>query len=91
MNLIVGFFSGIVVSGLMLFGISSALPLMASESSTIPTDNTGLVDLMPDIEKIYRAALLSPFQEARSEIYDEDILAYYDKLLARTGLDAPIE
>ena len=44
---------------------------------------------MPDIEKIYREALISPLLEAEDTIYDEDIAQYYHGLLERTALDEP--
>jgi hypothetical protein len=46
----------------------------------------GLLDLLPDIEKIYEESLTTPFRMAESKIYDEDIAEYYGALLDNTGL-----
>jgi len=87
-KMLLGFFSGIMVSGLILFGMQWAMPTMADET-TSTSDNLSLVELLPDIEKIYREALLTPLDEAGKEIYDEDIAEYYRLLLERSGLDRP--
>jgi hypothetical protein len=83
------FISGVIVCGLILFGARSVLPIKAetdnlSEQSENLTQ--GLIDLLPDIEKIYREALTTPFREAQSKIYDEDIAQFYQKLMDNTGL-----
>ena len=85
--MIIGFFSGIMVSGLLLLGIQSAMPIRAQTDNT--SDNLSLVHLLPDIEKIYREALLSPLHEAEKKIYDEDIAQFYRTLLEKTALDYP--
>ena len=87
MKVIIGFFSGVIVCGLLLLGLVSAVPILAQTDNTT-SDNFSLVDLLPDIEMIYREALTSPLREARKNIYDEDIAEYYDRLLERTGLDS---
>jgi len=87
-RLFIGFFAGIAAAGLLLFGLQSALPIRA-ETGTVETDNFSLVDLLPDIEKIYEEALTTPLNEAKKSIYDEDIAAYYQLLLERTELDRP--
>ena len=70
-------------------GLVSALPIRAqSDDSDNTSDNFSLVELLPDLEKIYREALTMPLQEAKKKIYDEDIAQYYDRLLERTGLDS---
>ena len=83
MKIIIGFFCGIIASGLLLFGISTALPLQAQSENTT-TDNLSLVHLLPDIEKIYEEALTFPLNKAKQEIYDEDIAEFYQMLLERT-------
>jgi len=92
MKVIIGFFSGVIVCGLLLMGLVSALPIRAqTDGSDNASDNFSLVELLPDLEKIYREALTMPLQEAKKKIYDEDIAQYYDRLLERTGLDSPEE
>lgn len=90
MKMIIGFFSGMVVCGLFLIGIQSALPIHAeSDDTSLSTDNLSLVHLLPDIEKIYREALLSPLHEAEKNIYDEDIAQFYRTLLEKSALNYP--
>ena len=93
-KMIIGFFSGLMVSGLLLLGIQSALPIRAQTDDTTANLSEasanlsqGLADLLPDIEKIYREALLSPLREAEKKIYDEDIAQFYHTLLEKTALD----
>ena len=88
MKMLLGFFSGVMVCGVILFGIQWAMPTMADET-TSTSDNLSLVELLPDIEKIYREALLTPLDEAGKEIQDEDIAEYYQLLLKRSGLERP--
>lgn len=88
-RLVLGFFSGMVVSGVALFGLQAVLPTRAQVEGE-PSDNTtSLVELVPDIEKIYREALVSPLVEAEKKIYDPDIAAFYRGLLKKTNLDKP--
>jgi len=85
---IVGFFSGVIVCGLLLLGLISAIPIQAQvDGSENTTDNFSLVELLPDLEKIYREALMSPLNDAKSKIYDEDVAQYYERLLERTDLN----
>ena len=86
------FLSGILVCCLLLFSIQLVLPLRAQTlDSGLQSENFSLVHLLPDIEKIYRNALLSPFQEAEKKIYDDDIARFYRLLLSKTALDEPID
>lgn len=88
MKLALSFISGLVVSGLILFGVQSAIPTLAqTNTDNTSSDNFSLVDLLPDIEKIYREALITPLQKAEEKIYDEDIADYYRTLLERSSLD----
>ena len=91
MKLALSFFSGLVVSGLLLFGAQSAIPTLA-QTNTDNTDsgNFSLVELLPDIEKIYREALITPLQKADEKIYDEDIADFYHTLLERSSLDISV-
>jgi len=85
---IVGFFSGVIVCGLLLLGLISAIPIQAQvDGSENTTDNFSLVELLPDLEKIYHEALMSPLNDAKSKIYDEDVAQYYERLLERTDLN----
>ncbi len=78
-----------LMAGLVLVVLVSALPIRAQSANL--SDNLSLVDLLPDIEKIYREALVRPHQEAAKHIYDEDIAQFYDLLLHKTGLDIPLD
>jgi len=78
-----------LMAGLVLVVLVSALPIRAQTANL--SDNLSLVDLLPDIEKIYREALVRPHQEAAKHIYDEDIAQFYDLLLHKTGLDIPLD
>lgn len=87
MKIIISFIAGIVACSLMLIGARSVLPIFADTPDDI-SENTsnGLVDLLPDIEKIYRESLLLPYEKAESKIYDPDIKDYYHDLMNATGL-----
>ena len=93
MRLIVAFISGVVVCGLLVLGAKAVLPTRADTDNTTPSDNVtqSLVDLIPDIEKIYRESLIAPFEMAESKIYDEDIAEFYGALLDRTGLRSAVD
>ena len=91
MKILIGFIGGIVVCGFFMVGARVVNPTLAE--SVNPGDvsdngSRGLINLIPDIEKIYRDALLLPFEKAESKIYDEDIAEFYRELLTRTGLRA---
>jgi hypothetical protein len=77
----------------MLIGVRTLLPTQAETSYDTVTENTTntFLNMLPDIEKIYRESLLMPFQKAAAKIYDEDIAEYYQQLLDATGLSEPIE
>lgn len=66
-----------------------SIPILAQTDNT-DADDFSLVDLLPDIEKIYREALVLPHQEAAKVIYDQEIAEYYNLLLHKTGLDIPV-
>ncbi|OGO42903.1 MAG: hypothetical protein A2137_07385 [Chloroflexi bacterium RBG_16_58_8] len=90
LKLFLSFVSGIVISGLLLFGAKTVIPTRAeTDNGTIITENVtqSLINLIPDIEKIYRQSLTEPFQKAKSKIYDPDIANFYDGLLDSTGLN----
>jgi hypothetical protein len=89
------FISGVLICGLLLFGVKTVIPTRAETDDV--TDNISdnvtqtFLDLLPDIEAIYRESLIMPFEKAEAKIYDEDIAEYYGALLDRTGLRAPSE
>ncbi|MFC2123095.1 hypothetical protein ACFLRP_05360 [Bacteroidota bacterium] len=78
-----------LISALVFLALVSAFPIRAQADvlSDNISDNISLVDLLPDIEKIYKEALTLPYQEAGKQIYDEEIAEFYYLLLQRTGLD----
>lgn len=82
-----GFCFGIAVSLLMLFGIQSALPINAQPGDTTSSDNLSLAQLLPDIEKIYREALITPLREAEKKIYDKDVARFFRLLMQKTELN----
>ena len=78
------FILGALFVGSILLLLVLPFPLLATSGNT--SDNMSLADLLPDIEKIYREALISPHQEAAKKIDDEDIAQFYNLLLERCGL-----
>jgi hypothetical protein len=81
--------SGMMVCGLLLFGVKTVIPIRAeSGDPAVGTDNTtqSLINLLPDIEKIYRDSLTMPFIKAESKITDQDIARFYRELLDTSGL-----
>ena len=49
------------------------------------TEEPSPADILPDINKISRAALVLPLQEAGKNIQDEELAQFYYKLLASAG------
>lgn len=89
MKLAFGFLSGILIGCVLLFGIQVVAPLRAQEDINPNSENFSLVKLLPNFEKIYREALMTPFQEAEKKIYDDDIAQFYHLLLGKIALDKP--
>ena len=96
MKMTLSFISGIIVCGLLFFGVQSALPILAqtdpdSDNLSALSENLtqSLIDFLPDIEKIYRDAITTPLREAEKKIYDDDIADFYQALLEKTALDKP--
>ena len=92
MKILISFICGAVICFLILYGVRPVLPAFAEEAP--PSDESEnvtqtLVGLIPDIEKIYRESLTTPFVQAESEIYDEDIADFYRTLMEKTGLTDP--
>ncbi len=89
MKVAISFISGAIVCGLLLFGVKTVIPTRAeTDHLTDESENItqSFLNLMPDIEKIYRESLIMPFEKAESKIYDEDIAEFYRELLDSTGL-----
>ncbi|HJX12211.1 MAG TPA: hypothetical protein VJ377_01650 [Dehalococcoidales bacterium] len=84
------FIFGVMVCVLLLFGVRTVIPTLAgSDNLSGLSENTSLVDLLPDIEKIYRESLTAPFKKAESKIYDPEIAEFYRELMDKTGLATP--
>jgi hypothetical protein len=91
MKMLLSFMGGMVVCSLFFFSARLVIPTQAisdSPDGLSENNSLGLVDLIPDIERIYEQSLLFPFEKAESKIYDEDIAEYYRELLTRAGLRA---
>jgi hypothetical protein len=89
MKMAISFICGVVVCGLIIIGVKPIMPTRADTTDSISeSDNTtsGLANLLPDFEKIYRNALTEPFIKAESKIYDPDIAEFYHGLMDKTGL-----
>ena len=89
MKIVISFISGIVICCAVLFGARTVIPILASSDNLSETSENlsqSLLDLIPDIEAIYRESLTKPFVKAESKIYDEDIAEFYRELLDDTGL-----
>lgn len=83
------FIFGMMACSLVLFGLKTVGTIQAQSSDlSEPSENMsqGLIDLLPDIKKIYQESLTFPFRKAESKIYDEDIAQFYRELLDRSGL-----
>ena len=92
MKVAFSFISGIMVCGLLLFGARTVLPIRAeTDNLSSLSDNLTqtFIDLLPDIEKIYRESLTMPFIRAGDKIYDEDIRNFYQDLLDNSVLSEP--
>lgn len=59
----------------------------AADEPSETSDELDLTSLLPDIGKIYRSALGSPYRQVKSEITDPDIASFFERFMAETGLD----
>lgn len=92
MKMVLSFISGLMVCGLILFGVKSAIPIRAETdnlSGSSENFTQSLAELLPDIERIYHESLTAPFKKAGSKIYDEDIAEFYQELLDNSVLYEP--
>ena len=89
MKIAFSFISGILVCGLLLFGVNTVIPIRA-ETDNLSEQSENLtqsfIDLLPDIERIYQESLTMPFRKAESKISDEDIAQFYQELLDNSVL-----
>jgi hypothetical protein len=85
-----GFFAGVAVCGLLIFGARTVIPAFADNGDS-ENPSLGLADLLPDFEKIYQESLTMPFKKAESKITDPDIAGYYRELMETAGLTADAE
>ena len=85
---LIGLVVEVIVGGLLLLVLLSPISQAQSGDST---DNTtfALMEFLPDIRKIYHAALVSPLQEVEQEIQDPEIAAFYHQLLQKYDLGEP--
>ncbi|MFC1942758.1 hypothetical protein ACFLWU_06050, partial [Chloroflexota bacterium] len=70
----------------------TVIPIRAeTDNTSVVSDNLTqyFIDLLPDIEKIYRESLTMPFRKAESKIYDEDIAQFYRELLDNSVFSEP--
>lgn len=86
MKVFISFFTGMVVCALMFLGAKTVLPMYAETPLETSDNASGLTQMLPDIEKIYKQSLELPFQKAEAKIYDDDIREYYHDLMNATGL-----
>ncbi|MGA2368903.1 MAG: hypothetical protein ABSF74_10095 [Dehalococcoidia bacterium] len=74
--------TAIGLSGIIVLGVSLALPSLTkadnSQPSTIPTS---------EIAKVYRQALISPLNKATSEIKDPELASFSQKLVQSYDLE----
>ena len=72
-----------ILTGALFMGSVSATP--AKEQ----TEDSSLVEMLPDLAQTYRKSLTSPLQAAGDEIRDNDTGQFYRKLLREYDLDEP--
>ena len=93
MKTALSFIAGVVVCSLLIYGLSFAMPIRAEtmDNPGASSENVtfSLLNLLPDIERVYRESLTLPFIKAQSKIYDPDIAEFYQELLDKTVLYEP--
>lgn len=94
MKLALSFLSGVILCSVLLFGAKTVLPIRAdvtSDNVTATSDDlaTSLVEMLPDIERIYKESFTLPFVKAEDKIYDPEIREFYRELLDNTVLYEP--
>ena len=92
MKLALSFLSGVILCSVLLFGAKTVLPIRAdTDNVTSVSDNIALsfVDMLPDIERMYKESFTLPFVKAEDKIYDPEIREFYRELLDNTVLYEP--
>ena len=78
------FITTFLIAVIIFSPLLDVLSIRASEVGG--NESEELAGLVPDIRDIYEEALITPLEEAGMEINDPEIKAFYNKLLANTGL-----
>ena len=88
MKTVKGFIIGFTVC-LVVMWVFGCFSITAQATGELDdTSNTpDLVSLLPDIGKIYRSALGSPYRQVETEITDPEIAAFFKRFMDETGLD----
>ena len=92
MKLAFSFLSGVIFCSILLFGAKTILPMRAdTDNISAASDNLSmsLVDMLPDIERMYKESFTMPFVKAEDKIYDPEIKEFYRELLDNTVLYEP--
>ncbi len=91
MKLALSFLSGVILCSILLFGAKTVLPIRADTDNVTTSDNVALsfVNMLPDIERMYKESFTMPFIKAEDKIYDPEIRAFYRDLLDNTVLYSP--
>ena len=97
MKILLGFFIGMTVALLLVLTMNhsgpavsaddSANTVTAANPSTVLPDGTDVVNLMPDVKKVYNNALGEPYRQVESEITDPGIAKFFRSYMDATGLD----
>jgi hypothetical protein len=83
-GLLIGLVGGVIATVLIIHGTVTVKAQEPTSSETVIEDPSGM---LPDVGKIYRQCLGSPFRQVEGEIHDPDIANYYHNLMQETGLD----
>jgi hypothetical protein len=83
-GLLIGLVSGVIATVLIVHGTVTVEAQEPTTQETVTEDPGGL---LPDVGKIYRQCLGSPFRQVEGEISDPDIARFYHNLMQETGLN----
>jgi hypothetical protein len=83
-GLLIGLAGGVIATVLIVHGTIAVTAQEPTTPETVTEDPSGL---LPDVGKIYRQCLGSPFRQVEGEIHDPDIANYYHNLMQETGLN----
>ncbi len=87
MKVFAGFVIGIIFCLATVWAVGYFTIDANADDTTTTTGEPDLASLLPDIGKIYRNALGSPYRQVRAEITDPELAAFWDRYMAETGLD----